>query len=113
MTASSSVPVPRAGDRLTTDSFAQLALLAGRGQGVCLVATALDSTGVSAGHLVVVPDLPASPEARSQILARTVLYLHAAIGTEWEYLAHAIVEPAGQGQHAVFAMIDRVPRGHR
>lgn len=113
MTASAvPVPVPRSDDALTPDSFAQVALLAGRGRGACLVATALNAAGVSGGHLVIVPDLPPEPQARSRVVARTVLYLHAAVDTDWEYVAYAIVEPTHDGQHAVFAVIEPLARRH-
>jgi hypothetical protein len=104
-------PLPRAHEVLTPESFARLAIEARHGSGSCLIMTVLDASGISTGDLVVVADLPDSPRERTRILARTTLYLHAAVASDWVYLAYAIVEPSGD-RYAAFVVIEPVTAPH-
>ena len=99
--------LPGAHEVLTAETFSRLALQARSGSGACLIMTVLDASGISTGDLVVVADLPDGPGERTRILARTTLYLHAAVARDWVYLAYAIVEPSAD-RYAAFAVIEPI-----
>jgi hypothetical protein len=97
--------LPMTNEPLNPGSFVDLALEVAPNDAMSLVVAALDDSGISASDLIVVGDLPDRPDERATVLEYLAVWFRNTAPRPWRYLAHAIVEPTGDGGLAALALI--------
>jgi hypothetical protein len=103
--------LPAPGGKLTSESFANLALVAAEFcSGVTLVLTAMDDQDSQVGELFVIEDVPADSQGRAETLDRLLSKRFGCTRTVRLRIAYAFVEEVAPGIVTVQVFIRNVYR---